>query len=135
MRHIQSGFTLLELMITVAIVGILASIALPAYSGYSVRTQVSEGLLISGQAKKLTAQFYFDRGTWPTNMAALGLAGAVTSNYVSGVTMASGTITITYGLQASASILGETLSLKPLVGGKPKRRMGLRPRSCPGQRR
>lgn len=115
MRRIQKGFTLIELMIVVAIIGILAAIAIPAYQDYTIRAQVSEGLSLASSVKASVSESFADRGTWPANMAALGITTASTGKYVSAVAMANGTISLTYGLQANANVAGGILSLKPLV--------------------
>ena len=67
MKRIQSGFTLIELMIVVAIIGILAAIAIPAYQDYVIRSQVTEALAMAGAAKASVAEFYANRGEWPAN--------------------------------------------------------------------
>ena len=71
----QKGFTLIELMIVVAIIAILAAIALPAYQDYTIRGQVSEGLSLSSGARTAVAEFYSNRGTFPTNIAAARSSG------------------------------------------------------------
>ena len=65
MRKVQQGFTLIELMIVVAIIGILAAIAIPAYSDYTIRAQVSEGLNLSSGAKAAVTEFFQDQGAFP----------------------------------------------------------------------
>jgi len=116
MKKIQQGFTLIELMIVVAIIGILAAIAIPAYQDYTIRAQVTEGLNLASAVKAAVAETYADRGAWPANLAAVGIVNATTGKYVSGMAINNGTIVITYGLQANAANLaGQTLSLKPLV--------------------
>ena len=99
MKRVQKGFTLIELMIVVAIIGILAAIALPAYQDYTKRTHVSEGLTLAGGAKSAVAEYYSSEGTWPADNATAGLADAtdITGNAVTQVEVAaSGLITITY---------------------------------------
>ena len=115
----QQGFTLIELMIVVAIIGILAAIAIPAYQDYTIRAQVSEGLNLSGGAKTAVTEYFQDRGTLPTNNSQAGIAasGSIQGNYVSQVAVANGVITITYssaGNQtANAAINNATLTLTP----------------------
>ncbi len=67
MKKDQQGFTLIELMIVVAIIGILAAIAIPAYQDYTIRAQISEGLTLSAGAKTAVSEYFMDRGVWPTN--------------------------------------------------------------------
>ena len=115
----QQGFTLIELMIVVAIIGILAAIAIPAYQDYTIRAQVSEGLNLSGGAKTAVTEFFQDRGTLPGNNATAGVAdsGQIQGNYVSQVAVAAGVITVTYSStgdqEANAAIDGDTLTLTP----------------------
>ena len=128
MKTIQKGFTLIELMIVVAIIGILAAIAIPAYQDYTVRSQVTEGLNLAGAVKAAVAERFAQRGEWPTTLTELGIVdagGAETppvGKYVSSVDLAGnvGTIVITYsgsasGGQANAVIDGSTLALQPYV--------------------
>lgn len=102
----QQGFTLIELMIVVAIIGILAAIAIPAYQDYTIRSQVSEGLSLAGGAKTAIAEFYNNKGTFPSTNASAGLAAAadIKGNYVTQVDAANGKITITYGNKANTKI-------------------------------
>ncbi|MCH7636257.1 MAG: pilin [Proteobacteria bacterium] len=111
----QQGFTLIELMIVVAIIGILAAIAIPAYQDYTIRAQVSEGLNLSGGAKAAVTEYFQDRGTMPTDNALAGLAAAaeIQGKYVTQVNVASGTISVTYGNSAHAIITGAQLDLAP----------------------
>jgi len=113
----QQGFTLIELMIVVAIIGILAAIAIPAYQDYTIRAQVSEGLNLSGAAKAAVTEYYQDQGAFPADNATAGLeaAGAILGKYVTGVAVgAGGIITVSYGLDANANIAGATLTMTPL---------------------
>jgi type IV pilus assembly protein PilA len=121
MLKVQKGFTLIELMIVVAIIGILAAIAIPAYQDYTVRAQVTEGLNLAGDLKAAVAEDFANTGTWPLTEVALGMVeGSKTGKYVSDVDVAGGTISITYGLQANATALAagaNVLSLTPMVSG------------------
>jgi len=114
-KKIQRGFTLIELMIVVAIIGILAAIAIPAYQDYTIRAQVTEGLNMSGDLKASIAEWYAQTGDW-ADLTQLGISGGATvkaAKYVTGVDVVDGTITISYGGQANDNILGDTLSLIP----------------------
>ena len=121
MRKVQQGFTLIELMIVVAIIGILAAIAIPAYQDYTIRAQVSEGLNLAAGAKAAVTEFYQDRGRYPTNNAEAGLSlpATIAGNYVQKVAAAGGKITVTYSKvlpqKANAAIDGATLQLSPIT--------------------
>ncbi|MBL8253859.1 MAG: pilin [Candidatus Competibacter sp.] len=117
MKKFQKGFTLIELMIVVAIIGILAAIAIPAYQDYTIRSQVTEGLNLAAEAKTAVSEFNSDRGRFPANNTSAGVASAasITGNYVTNLAIAgSGVITITYGNKANAANLStKTLALAP----------------------
>ena len=114
MKKVQKGFTLIELMIVVAIIGILAAIAIPAYQDYTIRAQVSEGINLASGAKAAIAEYFMDTGAMPSNNAAAGLEGTITGNYVQSVIVGpSGVVTVSYGNQANSAILGQTLTLTP----------------------
>ncbi len=93
---IQKGFTLIELMIVVAIIAILAAIAIPAYQDYLVRSQVSEGATLASGAKTAVAEYYANYGVAPTSNALAGVDPVITGTYVSGVTVTSGLITVAF---------------------------------------
>jgi type IV pilus assembly protein PilA len=113
----QQGFTLIELMIVVAIIGILAAIAIPAYQDYTIRAQVSEGLSLSDGAKTAVAEFYDNHGHFPISNDSAGLATAtqITGKYVTQVNAANGPIVVTYGNEANNKIQGGTLTLSPIT--------------------
>jgi type IV pilus assembly protein PilA len=116
MKAVQKGFTLIELMIVVAIIGILAAIAIPAYQDYTVRSQVTEGLNLASDMKAAVAETYAQTGSWPLDNDAVGLsntAGSKAGKYVKDVQIATGTINITYGNQANSNITDKKLSLRP----------------------
>jgi type IV pilus assembly protein PilA len=113
----QQGFTLIELMIVVAIIGILAAIAIPAYQDYTIRAQVSEGLNLSGGAKAAVTEYYQDRGSMPTDNTIAGLAapGTIQGKYVGSVTVANGVITVGYAKAAHTTITGNSITMTPDV--------------------
>lgn len=113
----SKGFTLIELMIVVAIIGILAAIAIPAYQDYTIRSQVTEGLNLAAAVKANIAETYAQTGAWPADLAAAGLdnANPPRGKYVTGVTVTTGAITITYGDQANTRLATSTLGLRPAL--------------------
>jgi type IV pilus assembly protein PilA len=134
LKQVQKGFTMIELMIVVAIIGILAAIAIPAYTDYTIRSQVTEGLNLAAQVKAQVAEFVNQSGNWPADMDALGYdctqenAGAnnagdgclgPSGKYVDDVEVVNGTIVIHFGGQANAAITtvpDNVLSIQPWLG-------------------
>jgi type IV pilus assembly protein PilA len=104
LKQMQKGFTLIELMIVVAIIGILAAIAIPAYQNYTVRAQVTEGLNLADGWKTGIAEYYANNGTWPTTANLTGTQTS-TGKYVTSVDAVVGGIVVVYGNQANASAL------------------------------
>ncbi|EMT6354081.1 pilin [Neisseria gonorrhoeae] len=96
MNTLQKGFTLIELMIVIAIVGILAAVALPAYQDYTARAQVSEAILLAEGQKSAVTEYYLNNGIWPANNTSAGVASSPTDikgKYVESVTVTNGVVT------------------------------------------
>ncbi|TGN39978.1 pilin [Marinobacter confluentis] len=126
MKRVQQGFTLIELMIVVAIIGILAAVAIPAYQDYTIRAQVSEGLSLASGAKTAMAEFYNQTGRFPSGTGAgaanesLGLQDPanIVGSYVSQVETGSGSggiIQVTYGESVNAQIDGAILEVSAVT--------------------
>src|SRR5690606_2907850 len=120
MKKMQQGFTLIELMIVIAILGILMSIAIPAYQDYSVRAKVSEGINLAGAAKLAVAETYSSTSSLPGNNLSAGAPdkATITGEYVQQVEIGGsandGVITITY---QNIPEVTSTLSLSPITHG------------------
>jgi type IV pilus assembly protein PilA len=112
----QQGFTLIELMIVVAIIGILAAIAIPAYQDYTIRAQFTEGINMGALAKTPITDSFMNRGEAPVNRAIAGLTPNPTDTigkYVVSVNISNGVLVTTFGNEANAQIVGLTFTLTP----------------------
>ena len=114
-RTMQKGFTLIELMIVVAIIGILAAVALPAYQDYTKRSHVSEGMSLASGAKSAMTEYYASQGEWPTDNKAAGIASAasIKGNAVRSVTVATSSITVLFNTKVES---GKKLVFKGSAG-------------------
>ncbi|MBH5381799.1 pilin [Neisseria meningitidis] len=114
MNTLQKGFTLIELMIVIAIVGILAAVALPAYQDYTARAQVSEAILLAEGQKSAVTEYYLNHGIWPGDNTSAGVATStdIKGKYVKEVKVANGVITATMlSTGVNKEIQGKKLSL------------------------
>jgi type IV pilus assembly protein PilA len=118
-QRLSAGFTLIELMIVVAIIAILAAIAIPAYQNYLIRAQVSEGMVLASGAKAAVWDFVSNTGHYPSNnkSAGLPLSTSISGSYVSSVDVTGGVITVLYqGPKANShiSVVGKNVILSPI---------------------
>ncbi len=117
MKIVQQGFTLIELMIVVAIIGIIAMLAMPLYQNYLIRAQIAEGLNISGPVKTAIAEFHEQGGAFPANNAdaALNAPTSYSGKYVDSISVNGPIISILYGNDANAQINGSTVTITAIA--------------------
>ena len=116
----QSGFTLIELMIVVAIIGIIVSVAIPMYNNYLIRSQVAEGIHLSSSAKVAAEEYFQTTGAFATSNGRAGLpvSNEIAGSYVTQVELvAGGSIEITFGNDVHNDINGTTVMLVPATNG------------------
>ena len=115
MNKTQQGFTLIELMIVVAIIGILAAIAIPAYQDYTIRAKVSEGVNMAAAAKTSVSEYYISQSSFPGDNSTAGMSGTIDSNYVSSVIVSTGGV-ITVSLNSGNVGAGGNIAFVPTAG-------------------
>ena len=109
----RSGFTLIEVMIVVAIIGILTAVAIPTYQRFMIRGQVTEGLTLSTGAKSAVSEFYMSQGVWPADNDIAGIApeSQISGNYTAQIEVKNNVIEILYGIDAHDAISGGLIVL------------------------
>ena len=119
MQKMSQGFTLVELMIVIAIIGILAALAIPAYQDYTIRAQVQEGVSLSVQTRNAVTEAYMSSGNGPASRTEAGLsadADDTQGRYVKSVDIVDSEVVITFGNEANRIITDKVLYLTPYLG-------------------
>jgi len=113
----SAGFTLMELMVAIAIISILATMAMPSYQTYIARSQVAESLGLVGELKATVAGYYKHSGQFPVDNAAAGIPGPqyLIGNYVTGIELSGGAFNIHMGNKANGLLTGKILTVRPIV--------------------
>lgn len=116
-----SGFAFFELLTIVAMIGILAAVAVPTYSDYVTRSQVTEGLLLTVNVKKAISDYYAYHGKMPADNHSAGVSppDKLIGNYVARLEVTQGNILVTFGNRSGPNIHGHTLSLRPQISPSP----------------
>lgn len=113
-QAMQKGFTLIELMIVVAIIGILAAVALPAYQDYTARSQMAEAMTLGGGLRGVVAEYWTNEGSFPADNSEAGASKSISGKYVSSASIQKGLITIEMKKKGTAKgIQGKTMQLSP----------------------
>lgn len=116
-QQVQQGFTLIELMIVVAIIGILAAVAIPAYQDYTIRAKVTEGLGFAAAAKTSVSEFIVSQGSLPTTATQAGITTNLTTDIVAGLSYSSGDITVNFNALGGDTTAGDDIIFRSDTAG------------------